>query len=275
MHLRVCSTCVKNRPRCSVCQIPMEAQTANGLCTTCSASLAFCLTCSRPILGAYLEFDGVGPYCQKCAAERPPCDVCSAPLTDERWKLSDGRILCTYCNETAVLTKEQANTLYQQMKMMVERLYGLSLNVPTGLALVDRNQLARVIQRQEEAKLPQGEARPELDPSRTLGLYVRNGMRRGIYIQAGLPRLLFLQVAAHEFAHAWQGENCPLLRNPVYHEGFAEWVAYQVIGEYGYIRGQKRMLKRDDVYGKGLNLFIGIFASQGFVGVIDACQKVD
>jgi hypothetical protein len=119
------------------------------------------------------------------------------------------------------------------MKAVVQEILGLSLNVPTGLALVDRTQLAKVIQGQQGAGHSKNEADTELDAHRTLGLYVRKGMRRALYIQAGLPRLLFLQVAAHEFAHAWQGENCPLLKTTLYHEGFAEWVAYRVIGHYG------------------------------------------
>ena len=64
--------------------------------------------------------------------------------------------------------------------------------------------------------------------------------------------MLFLQVAAHEYAHAWQGENCPILRDKLVHEGFAEWVAYHMIGYYGYRNSQERMLARQDSYGQGL-----------------------
>jgi len=273
--LRVCASCEKKKPRCAVCRIPMADRSQNGVCKTCSETLDFCLTCGKPILGKSLEFDGIGPYCPICVAERQPCDICSAPITDERWRLSDGRVLCAFCKASAILSKEQANLLYEQMKLVVETILGLSLNVPTGLALVDRNQLAKVIQGQHIAMQSKNDTDPVLDAQRTLGLYVRKGMRRALYIQAGLPRLLFLQVAAHEFAHAWQGENCPLLKTTIYHEGFAEWVAYQVIGHYGYIKGQNRMLKREDVYGDGLRLFQDIFAQTGFSGVINACKKMD
>lgn len=252
----------------------MVAPTQNGLCPTCNQLVAVCLTCNRPILGSFLEFDGVGPYCQKCVNDRPPCDICTAPLTDERWKLSDGRILCSYCNATAIFTKEQANILYEEMKSKVKSFLGLSLNVPTGLALVDRVELAKVIERQTGPNIRHAMKNQDLEASKTLGLYVRRGMRRGLYIQAGLPKLLFLQVAAHEFAHAWQGENYPLLRNPLYHEGFAEWVAFQVIGRYGYTKGQQQMLKRKDIYGNGLRFFQDIFTSEGFPGVIEACKEV-
>jgi hypothetical protein len=190
------------------------------------------------------------------------------------------------------------------MKTIVAGRMGLALNIPTGLALVDRNQLSHILRvgsRPVEgqsvgspshgtppaASIPPG--LPGLTPMgkaptlasdsqqdefhKILGVYARRGMRRGIYVQSGLPRMLFLQVAAHEFAHAWQGENCPVLKDVLVHEGFAEWVAYQVIGFYGYTKGQERMRSRDDIYGQGLKWALDILASQGIPGVVEACRR--
>lgn len=98
-------------------------------------------------------------------------------------------------------------------------------------------------------------------------------MRRGIYVQTGLPRLLFLQVATHEYAHAWQGENSPLIKDTQLHEGFAEWVAYHTIGYYGYSQGQERMLKRDDAYGDGLRWALQMERQLGVAGLIEACRR--
>jgi hypothetical protein len=60
-----------------------------------------------------------------------------------------------------------------------------------------------VIKGQHYAMHSKNDTDPVLDAQRTLGLYVEKvcAVR---YIQA--TRLLFL-VAAHEFAHAWQGET--------------------------------------------------------------------
>jgi hypothetical protein len=98
-------------------------------------------------------------------------------------------------------------------------------------------------------------------------------MRRGIYIQTGLPRLLFLQIASHEYAHAWQGENCPMLSDPLVHEGFAEWVAYRVVSHYGYERGLERMRTRRDVYGEGLRWALALEQRSGSPAVVDACRR--
>lgn len=335
LALRVCQNCERDNPHCRICGLPLpSAELAPGddrsddarldrggsiprrvICETCQKSVKICLSCGEEIRGRYLEFDGVGPYCQNCQKRLPPCDICSAPLTREHWLLSDGRTMCTYCHATAVYEPGDATVLYEEMKTVAAQLLGLSLNVPTGLALVDRNQLAEVIRGVISANPPppatteagaQAWVVPqELDAQRTLGIYARKGMRRGIYIQTGLPRLLFLQVAAHEYAHAWQGENCPLLAamsngspdvspadppppaisspagskppegptSPsIAHEGFAEWVAYKVLGHYGYHRGQERMLARMDIYGQGLRWALELEKNCGTQGVLNACR---
>lgn len=264
----------------------MAVDSHNGMCVTCSRSFRMCLACGKPVKSRYYEFDGQGPYCQGCYNQRPPCDVCGAPLTDEHWQLSDGRKTCANCHATAIYTPADAVTLYNQMKEVTGERLGLILNIPTGLALVDRNQLREVIRLQKEPEQESSSALAQADlnssnptseleaeAERTLGLYARRGMRRGIYVQTGLPRMLFLQVAAHEYAHAWQGENIPTLRDGLVHEGFAEWVAYSVLGFYGYRRGQERMLLRQDLYGQGLRWALNQETAHGYLGVIEACRR--
>ena len=282
MSLHVCLDCYHSRPRCRECGLPVAVDTLEGICVTCSQSLHVCLACGNPVKSKYFEFDGLGPYCQQCYHQRPPCDVCGAPLTNEHWQLSDGRNTCANCHATAIYAPAVAVALYEEMKKISAQQLGLSLNIPTGLALVDRNQLREVIRQQKASASADTPGQMpaianslllEDEAQRTLGLYARRGMRRGIYLQSGLPRMLFLQVAAHEYAHAWQGENCPMLRAGLIHEGFAEWVAYRLIGFYGYSRGQERMLARQDLYGQGLRWALDEEAAHGPQGVIQACRK--
>jgi hypothetical protein len=271
--LHICAECEREKPRCQQCGLPMSGSFAGGLCETCRTILQTCLACGRPVTGKSLQFDGVGPYCLDCYRTRLPCDICSAPLTDERWQLSDGRMTCQHCHAGAVFTPDVAVALYEQLKEVVFKQLGFELNIPTGLALVDRNQLKEVIRLQTGENHEQAAGHQELDPDRTLGVYARRGMRRGIYIQTGLPRMLFLQVAAHEYAHAWQGENCPILRDVLIHEGFAEWVAYHMIGYYGYRDSQQRMLARQDNYGRGLKWALSLEQSQGAETVVETCRR--
>ena len=265
-HVKVCYECTRTKPRCKKCGIPVVSFTAGGMCQTCVQIDNVCLTCGVKISGRYWEVDGTGPYCDRCTRERPPCEVCSAPLGKEHWRLSDGRVFCSHCRETGVFGIEDAKILYDESKRVVHQQMGLTLNIPTALVMVDRSQLADVIKDQSNGSL-------QLDIDKTMGIYARRGMKRGIYVQTGLPRILFLQVASHEYAHAWQGENCPLLRDITLREGFAEWVAYHVLGYYGYKDQMTRMKTRDDIYGRGLEMVLALEAKAGVAGVIEACRS--
>jgi hypothetical protein len=64
-----------------------------------------------------------------------------------------------------------------------------------------------------------------------------------------------------------------LLRDTLIHEGFAEWLAYHVIGYYGYTQGQEHMLARQDVYGNGLRWALEVEARDGVAGVLQACRR--
>jgi hypothetical protein len=229
-----------------------------------------CRACGKPLTSGVraVQIDLAGTYCEDCLHNRKPCDICGGPLTEERWLLSDGRVSCAHCHATAVYTPAQAAALFEQVKGAAAAL-GLALNVPTGLALVDRVQLAEIIRQQT----PEDGQSDALDPERTLGLYARRGIKRGIYVQSGLPRPLLYQIAAHEFAHAWQGENCPLLTNPLVREGFAEWLAYTLLGQLGMAAQQRQMAARTDLYGQGLRWAQQTVAQSGLQGLVNACRQ--
>ena len=273
LSIWICDDCYQQKPRCRICNLPITTASPLNICPTCLKYERICRACGKPIEKDFIEIEGLGLYCKTCYREREVCDICNAPLTDEQWKLSDGRITCAHCHFTAIYSPEEASALYDEMQAAVLQILGIKLNIPTGLALVDRNQLVKIIrdQVQEGTNLLGSE---KLDPTKTLGVYIRRGMRRGIYVQSGLPRTLLLQISAHEFAHAWQGENCPLLRNPLVHEGFAEWVAYRVLDRYGNNFQKEHMRKRTDIYGRGLNWALEIEEKDGPSGVINACKKM-
>ena len=197
--------------------------------------------------------------------DRRQCDVCGVPLDDAHQTLTDGRQVCSTCHSTAVYDQEVARPLTQQIAAYIGEQLGLALNVPTGLVLVGRDQLVDIVRQQGGKELA--------DPTHTLGIYARRGIKRGIYVQSGLPRTLLIQVAAHEWAHAWQGENCPLLRNTLVREGFAEWVAYKTLAALNAGQEMERMVARDDVYGQGLHRALEVEASVGAPGVIEWCRQ--
>jgi len=193
-------------------------------------------------------------------------------LTDERWQLSDGRLICSFCRASAVFLTQEAVGLFAEVQSRLVRELGLKLNIPTGVFLANQEQMRQIMR-----QLPTGDEKEMVnnqvqEAPDVLGVYLRHGMKRGIYILTGLPRKLFIQTAAHEYAHAWQGENCPTLNNSLIQEGLAEWVAYRALGIFGYAGGLAQMRDRQDIYGAGLRWALDCENRNGARAVISACR---
>jgi hypothetical protein len=198
-------------------------------------------------------------FCAVCMTERPRCDICAAPVGDNHWLLHDGRRLCARCNATAVYDLAEAQAVYQQTVGALIAQLGLRLRVGVEFRLVDAPTIARV--------RALGDL-PHAPDERTLGLYQRQGHSRAIYMLYGLPRLLFRTVMAHEYAHAWQGESCPLLEDDALREGFAEWVAYRHLLYLGCTKAAERLLRSNHPYRPWLEAMLALEANVGPAGVI-------
>lgn len=260
VHLRVCDVCAAGKPRCPICRLPGNAA---GVCSTCRESGSACVACGRKLRRAAAGADGRdGLYCANCL-RGPQCDSCGLPAGEGK-PGADGRRICAVCRASAIDRPEEAALVFRAAEELIHEQLGLSLNVPTGLTLVGREELGAILADMGEDAASVGD---------TLGVYTRRGRRRGIYALAGLPRLLLLQVAAHEWAHAWQMESAPLLRDPVLREGFAEWVAYRVLSALGERDAAGRILGRQDSYGEGLRYLLGVEQQVGPRGVIEWCRR--
>lgn len=259
LGLRVCAACAADKPHCPICHLPGNVA---GACPTCRLVGPICVGCGRRPRRRAVHFGHNGPYCAECAAG-PRCQSCGLPAGGDR-ESADGRPLCAACRATAVVSAGEATRVYRAAESVIRDQLGLSLNVPTGLILVEPDELSTVLRDMGEDPAGGGE---------TLGVYTRRGRRRGIYAAVGLPRLLLLQVAAHELAHAWQMENAPLLRDPLLREGFAEWVAYHVLLAVGEVEAAERIVAREDLYGQGARLLLGIEQRAGPRGVIEWTRR--
>ena len=127
---------------------------------------------------------------------------------------------------------------------------GMQLRRPCQLRLVSRRQLMSLL---EKSSLHSLDADSR---GRCFGLFIREGDHRSIFVEYGLPQIVLLEVMAHEYAHAWQSEQCPPDDTGEVQEGFAEWVAYKLLEGWGCWRRSNRMLRRDDLYGRGLKLML-------------------
>jgi hypothetical protein len=196
--------------------------------------------------------------------------------------LPDGRRTCIHCHQTAVYDAVLAQALFEQVAGVVTDQLGLGLNVGAEFTLVDSQHLGRLAAGatpalQASTKTRIDEIRPkstQRNPeSRTVGLFVRKGHRRVMYVVSGLPQIFLVQTIAHEWAHAWQGENCPLLQNNVVREGFAEWAAYKTLQTMGATSTLAFMERQDSIYGEGLRQMLALEQRDGISGVLAFCRQ--
>ncbi len=206
--------------------------------------------------------------CRRCQEMAPRCDVCGVPMGANHVSLPDGRHICARCHQTAVYDPARAQALFEHVARVVTEQLGLGLNVGADFTLADHQHLQRLAT----------EARPALhgdDTDKVVGLFVRKGRKRVMYLLSGLPQILLLQTVAHEWAHAWQGENCPLLQNPLVREGFAAWVAYKTLQAMGAVKKMVLMEQRDGLYGEGLQEMLELERRDGVSGVLAFCRRAE
>jgi hypothetical protein len=232
-----------------------------------SPAAARCAACGDALVGRYFVFlDSSDQFCARCVATRPRCSSCGAPLGPSHWQLHDGRLQCARCHSAAVYDVDVALAIYRQTVEGVQRELGLRLQVGVEFRLVDAPTLA---------SLRALDGQPHSEDERTLGLYQRQGRIRAIYLLHGLPRLTFRTTVAHEYAHAWQGEHCPLLEDPVLREGFAEWVAYRHLRFLGCTRAAERMLLSNHPYRPDLERVLALEQRLGAAGLIDYMKRAE
>lgn len=234
--------------------------------------MKYCQLCGRRLWGGGIvyalgeEADGESLIvCHDCSRTAPRCAVCGVPIGAPQISLPDGRRICVRCHRTAVYDAAQARALFDHtVHVLIARL-GLQLRIGAEFTLADVHHLERLA---SEAGLT-----PQDGAGRVVGLFIRKGRSRVMYVLSGLPRTLFIQTVAHEWAHAWQGENCPALEDVLLREGFAEWVAYKTLQAMGATRKLRLMEGQDGVYGKGLRQMLKLEQKQGISGVLDCCRR--
>jgi hypothetical protein len=226
-----------------------------------------CDACGDPLSGTfYVLIDRPARFCPTCIATRPRCAACGAPLGAQHWRLHDGRLHCAACHATAVYDPTLARALFDETVAAVSAQLRLTLNVGVAFRLVDAPTLEQI--RAEGVAPPPG-------GQNTLGLYQRRGHLRAIYMLYGLPRLTFRTTVAHEYAHAWQGEHCPLLSDDELREGFAEWVAYHHLRFLGCGKAAERMLTGNHPYRPALDRVLALEQRLGAAGLIASMRRAE
>lgn len=237
-----------------------------SLCKQCYGERLRCSSCNVHVGNqAVMLRGGRQVYCAPCFEQRPRCDTCGRPVGALYWLHRHGRKLCDPCQSTSVGQTAHAHILYKRVRSGLMRALGMKLGEPCQLKMAGRRQMLSLIDKSTLHSLD-ADSR-----GRCFGLFLREGRHRAIFVEYGLPQIVLLEVMAHEYAHAWQSERCAANLPPEIQEGFAEWVAYKLLQSWGCRYRTARMLRRDDVYGRGLQMMLG-WEEEG--GVAEVFRRV-
>ena len=255
---KYCTTCYEKYivDRCHHCnQILGTYYTANNkkYCTTCYEKYIVdrCIICNKPLIEGYL-YNKNGKYCYDCDKKYPKCWNCNIPVKYIGFQ-DDDFILCKKCNKAKITKIEDLKDIYYKVKDYAKRALGINALIKKAVLL-------------SSADLKKENTNNYTN--RATGLCERKytGLKREkniIYVQNGMPYNMAFQILAHEYGHAWehQNKNKQLINQPsndIFTEGFARWVEYYTIKEFGLkeetnllIRDAKDKNMCDPIYGIG------------------------
>ena len=236
-----------------------------------SARGDICAICGKPISGTiYLGTDKVTgeqkEVCSDCL-KLPRCAICGLPVKDGT-QLPDGRFLCARDARTAVVKADDAERICAQIKDDLDRLFSRFTVFPANVdvTVIDRIDVdSMFITEGNNFESPNllGCIRPET---------VNDKTRYKMRVMSGLPLAEMKATCAHEYTHAWVGENVPkerrarLGRNA--EEGFCELVAYLLMDSQQE-EGQKRFILQNRYTRGQVDLFIEAEKRYGFDQVLD------
>ena len=266
-NLRYCASCYDNKPHCRHCDLPkrrMRKVDSLWICQDCEKEAKHCAGCEQPIVGSYYTIPHVpGEFCRTCMEERPRCGFCSRPIVKAGTgrRLADGRITCVACASTAVTDVDEAVDLLAETVDFLERVYGMQADVAFDFVLVDNNDIAFVMDHENDGTLAE------------LGIFSQRltsfSPRPVILIISDLPKSAFLETAAHEYAHLWQMTRNPDLEDMEMIEGFAQWTAAKWLKHKRYYSEHAAIETRSDpLYGKGYQKLKSFEHRYGYRGVL-------
>ncbi len=169
-------------------------------------------------------------------------------MGEKYWKFPDGRSICNECHKKVIIDADEITKIMEDAERLARKHIGLEIETPYKLHIRQRNKISA--KQADLAKKEGSEESPLFGDE--LGLYRRKNGESEIYLLYGLPREMLYETAAHEYAHAWQAENCPPNQNARLKEGFAQWVAAQILREKDYeVSLEKLEARSDHPYGTG------------------------
>ena len=231
-----------------------------------------CAICGKEIQGTvYIMTDQVTGekvlVCSDCI-KLPRCSICGLPVKENYIELPDGRYLCARDAKTVVLKADDIGETCSQVKDDLDRLFSRFTSFPTNVDVtvidrIDVNSMFNTGGNSVESPDLLGCIRPGT---------VNDQTRYKMSLLTGMPLAQLKETCAHEYSHAWVGENVPKERHARLardaEEGFCELVGYMLMDSQNEELGKKRVLRNHYTRGQ-INLFIEAEQRYGFDEVLD------
>ena len=236
-----------------------------------SARGEVCAICGQPISGTFFtttdKVTGEKVFvCSECI-KLPRCAVCGLPVKNGL-ELPDGRYLCARDAKTVVLKAEEARQICGEVRDDLDRLFSRFTSFPTNVdvSVIDRVDVdSMFLTEGHNFESPDllGCIRPETANRQT---------RYKMSLLIGLPLAQLKETCAHEYSHAWVGENVPKERRARLgrdaEEGFCEMVGYLLMDSQNEEAEKKRVLQNRYTRGQ-IDLFLEAEQRYGFDEVLD------
>jgi hypothetical protein len=230
-----------------------------------------CAICGKEIQGTvYVVTDRVTGekklVCSDCI-KLPRCYICGLPVKDGGVELPDGRYLCARDAKTVVLKADDAEQVCAQVKDDIDRLFSRFTSFPTNVdvSVIDRVDVDSMFD-------TVGNTFESPDLLGCIRAETVNGEKRyKMFLMTGLPLAELKETCAHEFSHAWVGENVNRAQRGLgrdAEEGFCEMVGYLLMDSQSEEGEKKRVLQNRYTRGQ-VDLFIEAEQRYGFDQVLD------
>lgn len=270
----VCNSCNSTQPKCPACGVPHlknQLDRKTGLCSECNTTLNKCSSCGKQVYGKYFKDpSSKSIFCNECYDNKPRCYTCGLPVGKWHRTFPDGREICEACNKQAIYSGPMIQVIARETRLVTNRLLGMQVKHPIKLTLEKLN--TDSAGSAEIAKYGQSTASPLY--GKELGLHRYSNGKSEIVMLFGLPEAIVYEVAAHEYAHAWQAENCPRNQSKELREGFAQWVAAIVLRAKGHHKALERLeARKDNPYGTGYHKVKQMAMKYGRPNVIEYAKK--
>ena len=238
-----------------------------------ASALNVCAVCGKEIVGPiYLMTDKVTGeqklVCSTCI-KLPLCSICGMPVNvnDGGVELPDGRFLCARDAKTVVLKADDAERICAGVKDDLDRLFSRYTSFPDNVDVtaIDRIDVDSLFHRTDNA----------FESPNLLGCIQAvdvNGARRyKMSLMTGMPLAELKETCAHEYSHAWVGENVNRAQRGLgrdAEEGFCEMIGYLFMDSQQEEGEKKRILENSYTRGQ-VELFIEAEQRYGFDQILD------